>query len=58
MYGSRIKCYLGDKLMLEARDNSIARRGYLGLWTAGDAVTSFDDVRIHRLDRDPDDASK
>jgi hypothetical protein len=40
--GNGIKCYLEDKLHLEAEDATFPGAGKVGLWTKADAVTSFD----------------
>jgi hypothetical protein len=41
----QIRCYLDDKLYLEAKDSTFKEAGKIGLWTKADAVTSFDDLR-------------
>jgi hypothetical protein len=47
MKGNKIKCYFNDKLELEVEDNTFCNSGKIGLWTKSDAVTFFDDVKIH-----------
>ena len=44
--GSRIRCYLNGKLLLEAEDTSIKSAGKVGFWTKADAVTGFDAMRV------------
>ncbi len=44
--GDRIRCYLNGKLYLDARDNTFANAGKIGLWTKADAVTSFDGLKV------------
>ena len=44
MKGSKIDCYLDDKLHLEADDNSIRGYGRIGLWSKSDARSWFDDL--------------
>ncbi len=46
MVGDRIECHLDGKKELQARDNTIARAGKVGLWTKADAQTSFDNLTI------------
>jgi hypothetical protein len=42
--GSQIRCYFNGKKLLEAKDDTFADAGKIGLWTKADAVTSFDDI--------------
>lgn len=44
MKGSAIKCFLDDKLYLEAEDTTFRNAGQIGLWTKSDAHTDFDDL--------------
>jgi len=44
MKGSRIDCYLDDKLHLEVDDNSIRGYGRIGLWSKSDARSYFDNL--------------
>ncbi|MGQ0634551.1 MAG: hypothetical protein ACT4QC_08070 [Planctomycetaceae bacterium] len=44
--GSRIRCSLNDKPLLEAADEAITNGGKVGLWTKADAVTSFDALSV------------
>jgi hypothetical protein len=46
MRGSQIKCYLDDKLHLEADDKTFPGPGKIGLWTKADAETHFDDLTV------------
>ena len=47
--GNHIRCYLDDKLHLEATDDTFSTAGRIGLWTKSDAVTSFDDLQVTPL---------
>jgi hypothetical protein len=47
--GNSIKCYLEDKLHLEAEDATFSGAGKVGLWTKADAVTSFDQFTARPL---------
>lgn len=49
--GNQIRCYLDDKLHLEATDDTFPAAGRIGLWTKSDAVTSFDDLQAKALDK-------
>jgi hypothetical protein len=42
--GDQIRCYFNGKKLLEAKDDTFADAGKIGLWTKADAVTSFDDI--------------
>ena len=44
MRGTRIKCYLDDKLHLEADDATFRKAGKIGLWCKSDSNTRFDDL--------------
>ena len=44
--GSRIRCYLNGKLLLEAEDADIKSTGRVGFWTKADAVTGFDALSV------------
>jgi hypothetical protein len=44
--GDRITCAMNGKVLLEARDATIAAAGGVGLWTKADACTSFDDLVV------------
>ena len=39
--------YLNDKELFQVKDQSISGAGKIGLWTKADAVTYFDDFRVH-----------
>jgi hypothetical protein len=43
MKGDEIACLLDGKKQLEAKDDTFARAGKVGLWTKADAQTYFDD---------------
>jgi hypothetical protein len=49
MMGSQIECYLDGKKILEAKDDTIAKPGKVGLWTKADAQTYFDDFKVQGL---------
>jgi hypothetical protein len=44
MRGTHIKCFLDDKLYLEADDATFRGAGKIGLWCKSDAHTYFDDL--------------
>jgi hypothetical protein len=44
MKGSKIDCYLDEKLHLEAEDSSIRGYGRIGLWCKSDARSYFDNL--------------
>jgi len=46
MFGNLIQCLFDGKKYLEAKDDTIAESGRLGLWTKADAQTRFDAFRI------------
>jgi len=45
--GEHIRCYLNEKLALEAKDTTFAHAGGVGFWTKADAATSFDGLEVH-----------
>lgn len=45
--GDSIKCYLDDKLLIDAKDSTFTMAGKVGLWTKADAQTYFDDFRAN-----------
>jgi hypothetical protein len=49
--GSQITCYVDEKKHLEAKDDTIAAAGKIGLWTKADAETSFDQLQWANLDK-------
>jgi Domain of Unknown Function (DUF1080) len=49
--GTQITCYVDDKKYLEAKDETIAAAGKIGLWTKADAETYFDQLRWSSLDK-------
>jgi hypothetical protein len=51
MDGNRITCSLDGKQILEARDDTFAKAGKVGLWTKADAQTLFDEFRVAELSR-------
>ena len=46
MVGDRIECSLDGKKYLEAKDDTFAKAGKVGLWTKADSVTAFDDFVV------------
>lgn len=44
MRGTSIKCFLDDRLYLEADDGTFRSAGKIGLWSKADAHTDFDDL--------------
>lgn len=51
MNGDQIQCHLNGKKQLEARDETFAKAGRVGLWTKADAQTSFDDSQAKELSK-------
>jgi hypothetical protein len=47
--GSLVKVYLDDEMLFDERDRHFTKAGKVGLWTKGDAVVHFDDVRAQEL---------
>jgi hypothetical protein len=45
--GNRIQIYVNHRRVLQAQDAAFPNSGKVGLWTAGDAVTYFDDFRVY-----------
>jgi hypothetical protein len=45
--GPHIKVYLDHRRVLAAVDNTFTAAGKVGLWTARDSVTYFDDFRVY-----------
>lgn len=45
--GSRFQVYVNHRRILEASDSTFAQPGKVGLLTAGDSVTYFDDFRVY-----------
>jgi 3-keto-disaccharide hydrolase len=44
--GSRIRCYLNDKLELESKDETFKAPGKIGFWTKADAQTLFVGLKV------------
>ncbi len=44
--GSRIQCYLNDKLELESKDETFKEPGKIGFWTKADAQTYFAGLKV------------
>jgi hypothetical protein len=47
-----VKVYLDDEMLFDERDRHFTRGGKIGLWTKGDSVAYFDDLRVQELDGD------
>ena len=45
--GPRIQVYVDHRRVLTAADNTFTSAGKVGLWTARDSVTYFDDFRVY-----------
>lgn len=48
MVGSHIECFYDGKKYLDVKDETFKNRGKIGLWTKADAITYFDDFKIHQ----------
>jgi hypothetical protein len=46
MTGMQVECALDDKKLLEAKDDTFAKAGKVGLWTKSDAQTYFDNFTV------------
>lgn len=44
--GEQIECWLDGKKYLDAKDDTFAKAGKIGLWTKADAQTYFDDLQV------------
>jgi Domain of Unknown Function (DUF1080) len=44
--GDHIECFLDGKKHLDAKDNTIAKAGQVGLWTKADAQSHFDNLTV------------
>jgi hypothetical protein len=49
MKGDQIECLLDGKKQLEAKDDTFAKAGKVGLWTKADAHTYFDDFQAQEI---------
>ncbi|HWB87342.1 MAG TPA: hypothetical protein VG675_24580 [Bryobacteraceae bacterium] len=45
--GNRFQVYVNHRRILRAQDDTFTGAGRVGLWTAGDSVTYFDDFRVN-----------
>ncbi len=45
--GSRIQVYMNHRRIIAAADRTFTTPGRVGLWTAGDSITYFDDFRVY-----------
>lgn len=45
--GNRFQVYVDHRRILQGQDNTFPGAGGVGLWTAGDSVTYFDDFRVY-----------
>jgi hypothetical protein len=52
MQGDRMICYLDGKKHLDAKDETFAEAGKIGLWTKADAQTRFDDLTARELPKE------
>jgi hypothetical protein len=50
MSGDKIECFVDGKKYLDAKDDTFAKAGKVGLWTKADAQTSFDTFRVKELE--------
>jgi len=50
MVGNKINCFLDGKLMLKVQDETFKAAGKVGLWAKADAVTSFDDLWVTKIE--------
>ena len=48
--GDHIQAYLNGKLQIDYHDKTY-HKGYIGLWTKADSVTSFDNLEIKSFDK-------
>ena len=44
--GNQFQCYYDGELKIEAKDDTLASAGKVGLWTKADSVTYFDDLSV------------
>ena len=51
MVGDKIECFLDGKKYLEAKDDTFAKPGKVGLWTKADAQSSFDQFQVKDLSK-------
>lgn len=49
MSGNRMECFLDNRKYLEARDDTFASAGMIGVWTKADAQTQFDNLSARSL---------
>lgn len=45
--GNRFQVYVDHRRILQGQDNTFSGAGGVGLWTAADSVTYFDDFRVY-----------
>lgn len=45
--GDRFQVYVNHRRVLQSQDHTFPGSGKVGLWTAGDSVTYFDDFRVN-----------
>jgi hypothetical protein len=45
--GNKFQIYVNHRRVLQAQDTAFPNSGKVGLWTAADAVTYFDDFRVY-----------
>jgi len=46
-HGNRFQVYVDHRRILQGQDNTFPGAGGVGLWTASDSVTYFDDFRVY-----------
>ena len=51
--GDHIRCYLGDRLYLDVKDETFKEAGKVGLWTKADAQTRFAGLRVTTAGQSP-----
>jgi hypothetical protein len=47
--GDKIKVYLDDEMLFDERDRHFTAPGKIGLWTKGDSIAYFSDLRVQEL---------
>jgi glycosyl hydrolase family 59 (putative galactocerebrosidase) len=47
MIGNKITASFDGKKIIEVKDDTFTEAGMVGLWTKADAVTAFDDLKVH-----------
>jgi len=47
VHGNRFQVFVNHRRILQAEDSTFTNAGKVGLWTAGDSITYFDDFRVY-----------